>query len=322
MVVMEQTDNLQKKITHEMQRLQKAALENGPLCVGLDTDISYIPPKIVALFDSPAEAVVVYNREIIRRVAAQKSAACFKIQIAYYEALGIAGIKAFAETVKAVREAGFVAISDVKRGDIAATATAYAKAHFSGDFASDIITINPYMGFDTISPFAEFCKPNSAKGIFVLLRTSNPGAKDIEQQKLVDGKNVVSCVGEELLRLSKEFSALYSEASCSPVGAVVGCTEESDAQELREKYADLFFLIPGYGAQGGAARVAATLLQKAGGVVNSSRGILCAWQKDDSLAEMRERDTITISDMADSAARAALAAKQDLLDAVDLLAKN
>lgn len=319
---MEQTDNLQKSITHEMERLQKAALENGPLCVGLDTDISYIPPKIVALFDSPAEAVVVYNREIIRRVAAQKSAACFKIQIAYYEALGIAGIKAFAETVKAVREAGFVAISDVKRGDIAATATAYAKAHFSGDFASDIITINPYMGFDTISPFAEFCKPNSAKGIFVLLRTSNPGAKDIEQQKLVDGKNVVSCVGEELLRLSKEFSALYPEASCSPVGAVVGCTEESDAQELREKYADLFFLIPGYGAQGGAARVAATLLQKAGGVVNSSRGILCAWQKDDALAEMRERDTITISDMADSAARAALAAKQDLLNAVDLLAKN
>lgn len=319
-----------EQITHTMELLQKAAKENGPLCVGLDTDPSYIPPKLLAQFKDPAEAVLIYNREIIKHISAKKAASCFKIQIAYYEAMGLSGMKTFAETVRAVREAGFIAISDVKRGDIAATATAYARAHFTGDFETDIITINPYMGFDTIAPFTEFCKPTVSKStensdvqigksLFVLLRTSNPGAKDIEQQKIVDGDTVVSCVGEELLRLSDEFKAIYPNENCSPIGAVVGCTEESDAQMLREKYADLFFLIPGYGAQGGAARVAATLLEKAGGVVNSSRGILCAWQKDETLVEQRESNMISISDMAESAARAAIAAKKDLTDAVNAL---
>ena len=305
---------------HIMQQLQEAALANGPLCVGLDTDPSYLPDSVRSVFTSPAEAILAYNKEIIKRVAQDKSACCFKIQIAYYEAMGIEGLKAYIETIKAVREAGFIAISDIKRGDIADTAKAYARAHFGtgADFETDIITINPYMGFDTLKPFTEYCKPNSeagGKGIFVLLRTSNPGMVDIEQQELKSGGRVLEKTGAELERISAEFKSLYAEQTCSPVGAVVGCTEESDARALRDAYPDIFFLIPGYGAQGGAARIAATLLDKAGGTVNSSRGILCAWKKDPFLVSKAESNSLCLKDIADSAAKACRDATADLLAA-------
>ena len=303
---------------HIMQQLQEKAAENGPLCVGLDTDPSYLPESVLKAFDSPVEAVLAYNKEIIKRVAAEKSACCFKIQIAYYEAMGIEGLKAYIETIKAVREAGFVAISDIKRGDIADTAKAYARAHLAmgSDFETDIITINPYMGFDTLKPFTEYCKPNNGgKGLFVLLRTSNPGMVDIEQQELKAGGRVLDKTGGELERISAEFKASYPDQVCSPVGAVVGCTEESDARALRDAYPDIFFLIPGYGAQGGAARIAATLLDKAGGTVNSSRGILCAWKKEESLAEAREKGTLCLKDIADAAGKACRESTADLLNA-------
>lgn len=305
---------------HMMQLLQKTALENGPLCVGLDTDPSYLPESVLKAFDSPVEAVLAYNKEIIKRVKEDKSACCFKIQIAYYEAMGIEGLKAYIETIKAVHEAGFIAISDIKRGDIADTAKAYARAHLAkgSEFETDIITINPYMGFDTLKPFTEYCKPISeadGKGIFVLLRTSNPGMVDIEQQELKAGGRVLDKTGSELERISNEFKALYPEQTCSPVGAVVGCTEESDARALRDAYPDIFFLIPGYGAQGGAARIAATLLDKAGGTVNSSRGILCAWKKDEALADSREKGILCLKDIADSAAKACRDSTADLLNA-------
>lgn len=305
-------------MTHIIEELQKKSLENGPLCVGLDTDPSYLPESVLKAFDSPVEAVLAYNKEIIKRVAADKSACCFKIQIAYYEAMGIEGLKAYIETIKAVHEAGFIAISDIKRGDIADTAKAYARAHLGSgsDFETDIITINPYMGFDTLKPFTEYCKPNNGgKGIFVLLRTSNPGMVDIEQQELKAGGRVLDKTGSELERISAELKALYPEQKCSPVGAVVGCTEESDARALRDAYPDIFFLIPGYGAQGGAARIAATLLDKAGGTVNSSRGILCAWKKDDSLAEPREKGILCLKDISDAAGKACRDSTADLLNA-------
>ena len=303
---------------HIMQQLQEAALKNGPLCVGLDTDPSYLPESVLHVFDSPAQAILAYNKEIIKRVAEDKSACCFKIQIAYYEAMGIEGLQAYIETIKAVHEAGFIAISDIKRGDIADTAKAYARAHFAGEFKTDIITINPYMGFDTLKPFTEYCKPNTeagGKGIFVLLRTSNPGMVDIEQQELQSGGRVLDKTGSELERISAEFKALYPEQTCSPVGAVVGCTEESDARALRDAYPDIFFLIPGYGAQGGAARIAATLLDRAGGTVNSSRGILCAWKKDAALAQKRDEGNLCLKDIADAAARACKDSTADLLAA-------
>ena len=296
---------------HSMQILQEAAKKYGPLCVGLDTDPSYIPENIVKDFPSPAQAVLAYNKSIIERVARDKSACCFKIQIAYYEAMGLEGMQVYAETVKAVRNAGFVAISDIKRGDIAATAGAYARAHFTGDFETDIITLNPYMGFDTLKPFTEYCT-KASKGIFVLLRTSNPGMVDIEQKQLAEGGRVLDTVGGELKRIAEEMKAAFPDQTCSPVGAVVGCTEESDARLLREAYPEVFFLIPGYGAQGGDAKICATLLEKAGGTVNSSRGILCAWKKDAELEAKRNAGTLTMKDIAESAAKAATASKADL----------
>lgn len=300
---------------HNMQILQELAAVNGPLCVGLDTDPSYLPEKLLKNFSTPAEAVLTYNKEIIHRIAADKSACCCKVQIAYYEAMGLAGMKVYAETLRAVKDAGLVAISDIKRGDIANTADAYAKAHFTGDFETDIITVNPYMGFDTLAPFTSYCVPQKGKGVFVLLRTSNPGMADIEQQELKAGGRVLDKTGTELERIAQQFAAQYENSSCSPVGAVVGCTEESDARMLRDTYSDIFFLIPGYGAQGGAARIAAALLDKAGGTVNSSRGIVCAWKKDAELAAAREQGALSISDIADSAARASLASKAELLAA-------
>ena len=116
-----------------------------------------------------------------------------------------------------------------------------------------------------------------------------------------------------------EFSSIYTNQTCSPIGAVVGCTNESDARALRDAYPEVFFLIPGYGAQGGAARIAATLLDKAGGTVNSSRGILCAWQKAENLAEKREQNCICMNDIANAAAEASVFSKNDLLNAVKSL---
>lgn len=295
---------------HAMQILKELAAENGPLCVGLDTDPSYFPQNIVSRF-GPAEAVLEYNRQLVRRIAKDKTACCCKVQIAYYEAMGIEGMKAYAQTLKAVRQSGLVCISDVKRGDIAATAEAYARAHFSGDFETDILTVNPYMGFDTLKPFTKWCA-SSGKGIFVLLRTSNPGMADIEQQELKRGGRVLDQVGAELQRISAEMKSLFPQQECSPAGAVVGCTEQSDAQALRQVYKDIFFLIPGYGAQGGAAEICAALLQNAGGTVNSSRGILCAWKKDSTCMQKQADGTISIEDIVEASAAAALASKKEL----------
>lgn len=298
---------------HNMQLLQELALKNGPLCVGLDTDPSYIPENVLKEFENPAQAVLAYNREIIKRVKADSSASCFKVQIAYYEAMGIEGLKVYAETLKIIKKSGLIAISDIKRGDIGATSDAYAKAHFTGDFESDIITINPYMGFDTLKPFTKYASPDlGGKGAFVLLRTSNPGMVDIEQQELKAGGRVLDKVGCKLENISKEYSSIWEDMTCSPVGAVVGCTEESDALALRNAYKDIFFLIPGYGAQGGAAKICKTLLKEAGGVVNSSRGILCAWKKDLDLTKKMEEGSLTLSDIADAAAKASIASKIDL----------
>ncbi|MBO5236306.1 MAG: orotidine-5'-phosphate decarboxylase [Spirochaetaceae bacterium] len=310
---------------NSMNFLREMVEKNGPLCVGLDTTPEYLPESVVASFDSPAMAVLAYNKAIIERIVSGESsglAACCKVQIAYYEAMGLEGMDVYSQTLQLVRKAGLPVIADIKRGDIADTAKAYAKAHFSGDFEADIITVNPYMGFDTLKPFAEYAMPEKGgKGFFVLLRTSNPGMVDIEKLQLASTvakfseECVLDRVGHELNRLAQVFKEFYPEALCSPIGAVVGCTEESDAKVLREAYPEVFFLIPGYGAQGGAARIAATLLSKAGGTVNSSRGILTAWKKDEKLVAKVKARTITLDDIADAAGQAAFVAKNDLLEA-------
>ena len=296
-----------------MSRLQDACRKNGPLCIGLDTDPSYLPESVIAKYPSKEEAVLAYNKGIVD--AASQYAGCYKVQIAYYEAMGLKGMEVFAKTVQYIRSKNIPVISDVKRGDIADTAKAYAKAHFQGDFETDIITINPYMGFDTLEPFMSFFPE---KGAFVLLRTSNPGMQDIENQSLSNGKPVLSLVGEKLNQLAAEYAS-SNPGECSPFGAVVGCTEEEDARKIRDMYPNVFFLIPGFGAQGGKARIAATLLDKAGGAVNSSRGILTAWKKDEELAAKREAGTLTMEDIVASATKAAKESTEVLLEAKNSL---
>lgn len=301
---------------HQMQKLQSLAVENGPLCVGLDTDPSYLPKNVLEQYASPSKAVLAYNKKLIERIVEEKLACCFKVQIAYYEAMGLEGMETYAKTLHAVRDTGLVCISDIKRGDIGATSDAYAKAHFTGDFETDIITINPYMGFDTLQPFTKYSSPDrGGKAAFVLLCTSNPGMTDIEHQVLKDGTLLLERVGNEINRIGKEWASSYPEQTCGIFGAVVGATQEGDARTLREKYSDTFFLIPGYGAQGGAARIAATLLLKAGGTVNSSRGILCAWKKDEACSKAN----VTLDDIVNSAVKAARFSKEDLCSAKKML---
>lgn len=306
---------------HQMNRLQMACKENGPLCVGLDTSPNYLPPEVLKKFASPAKAVLAYNTELINACA--KHSGCFKVQIAYYEAMGLEGLQTYVETLRLLREKNIPVISDIKRGDIADTANAYAKAHFSGDFETDIITVNPYMGFDTLQSFTEYCKKTGTsdfakeKSIFVLLRTSNPGMQDIENQILQDGNHVLDRVGNHLVELQKFFAQNYGydeNEICSPVGAVVGCTEEQDAINIRNMYPNIFFLIPGYGAQGGKAKIAGTLLGKAGGTVNSSRGVLCAWKKSSDLTEKQEAGILTLDDIVLAAEKVALDSKTELIE--------
>ena len=257
-----------------MDKLYDAVAARGPVCVGLDTDISYLPEDFVDSAKTAGENIVAFNKAIIG--ATKAVAGCFKVQIAYYESLGMDGMKAYADTLAAVRAAGVPVIADIKRGDIAKTAEMYAKAHFEGDFEADFITLAPYMGLDSIQPYMPYMQ-QKGKGVFVLVRTSNPGAKDFEYEKLADGRHVYVMVGDKLNELGKQA---MGECGYSSVGLVIGGTHIEEAAEIRARYKDSFFLIPGYGAQGGTAPDIAQYLSCGnGGVVNSSRGILLARKK-------------------------------------------
>ncbi|MCI6305822.1 MAG: orotidine-5'-phosphate decarboxylase [Subdoligranulum sp.] len=257
-----------------MDKLYDAVAARGPVCVGLDTDISYLPEDFVDSAKTAGENIVAFNKAIIE--ATKAVAGCFKVQIAYYESLGMDGMKAYADTLAAVRAAGVPVIADIKRGDIAKTAEMYAKAHFEGDFEADFITLAPYMGLDSIQPYMPYMQ-QKGKGVFVLVRTSNPGAKDFEYEKLADGRHVYDMVGDKLNELGKQA---MGESGYSSVGLVIGGTHIEEAAEIRARYKDSFFLIPGYGAQGGTAPDIARYLSCGnGGVVNSSRGILLARKK-------------------------------------------
>ncbi|MBM6716415.1 orotidine-5'-phosphate decarboxylase [Gemmiger formicilis] len=257
-----------------MDKLYASVAANGPVCVGLDTELSYLPESAVDSTKTAGENVVAYNRALID--ATKSAAGCYKVQIAYYESLGLDGMRAYAETLRMVRETGLPVIADIKRGDIAKTAEMYAKAHFTGDFEADLITLAPYMGLDSISPYLPYCK-DQGKGVFVLCRTSNPGAKDFEYQKLADGRHVYDLVGDSISALGQDY---MGETGYTSLGLVIGGTHTEEASAIRAAYKNTFFLIPGYGAQGGKAADIARYLNKGnGGVVNSSRGILLAWKK-------------------------------------------
>ena len=260
-----------------MDKLYDSVAKNGPVCVGLDTEISYLPETDTAL--TAGENIVAFNRRLID--ATKGVAGCYKVQVAYYESLGMDGMLAYQQTLKMARASGLPVIADIKRGDIAKTAEMYAKAHFTGDFEADIVTLAPYMGLDSIVPYLPYCK-DQGKGVFVLCRTSNPGRMDFEYQTLSDGRTVYTMVGDALTKLGADY---MGERGYSSVGLVIGGTTGEEAAEIRDRYKNTFFLIPGYGAQGGKAEDIAQYLTKGnGGVVNSSRGILLAYKKQPGTA--------------------------------------
>lgn len=256
-----------------IDKLYNRVKERGVVCVGLDTAIEYIPDHLLE-GRSETEALVEFNKEIID--ATIDVAACFKVQIAYYEALGLKGMLAYKETLDYLREKDAIIIADIKRGDIAATAKQYAKAHFEGDFEADFITLSPYMGMDSIEPYMPYMEKGN-KGVFILVRTSNPGAEDIEMIKTEDGRDVYKIVGDKLTEMGSKVSG---DCGYSSIGGVIGCTHVEEGIEIRKRFNNMFFLIPGYGAQGGKAEDVALYLNNGnGGIVNSSRAILLAYKK-------------------------------------------
>lgn len=260
-----------------IDKLYESVKEKGPVCVGLDTSVEYIPEEFFKKYHNLEEVIFRFNQRIIN--ATIENSACFKVQIAYYEALGLLGLRAYKRTLEYIREKHGIVIADIKRGDISKTANMYAEAHFKGDFESDIITLNPYMGMDSIIPYLKYVEDRE-KGLFILLRTSNEGAKDIQYINTKNNKKVYDIVGEKIQNIGEKYIGQYGYSS---IGAVVGCTHGEDAEKIRKELDKTFFLIPGYGAQGGGAYDVARYMKNVnGGVVNSSRGILLAYKKHEN----------------------------------------
>ena len=254
-----------------MDRLYADVKKKGPVCVGLDTVPKYLPRCLAESGLPVAEQVLAFNRRVIDAVT--DDAGCFKVQIACYEALGLAGLRTFCSTVQYARERGAVVISDVKRGDISSTAEQYARAHFTGDMETDLLTLNAYMGEDAVSPYYPYFR--EGKGAFVLVKTSNPSGRDF--QDLLCGEKPL------YLRMAEKVSAwgeaFIGKSGFSAIGAVTGCTYPEEFLAIRHAMPHTFFLIPGYGAQGGTGRdVAAFFRDGVCGVVNSSRGLLLAYR--------------------------------------------
>ena len=281
-----------------MERLAAAAKEKGPVCVGLDTQVSFLPECIKKLDATDGEKIFAFNRAVID--ATRDEAACFKLQIACYEALGLDGMRAFSRTLAYARGLGCVTISDVKRGDIASTAGQYAKAHFTGDFETDLITVSAYMGEDAVSPYYPYLE--NGKGIFVLVKTSNPSGTDF-QDVIVEGEPRETLYERTARKASLWGERFVGESGFSAVGAVTGLTYPEEFARIRPLLPHTFLLIPGYGAQGGAGRdVAAFFSDGIRGVVNSSRGIIAA-----------HKGKTEGADYVDYIRRAVLDMKQDIL---------
>ncbi len=263
--------------------------KKSAVCVGLDPVFDRLPPSIREGLDlsdpleAGAQAIETFCRRVCELVA--DDAATVKLQMAYFERFGPPGMRAARNVALAARELGLIVIGDIKRGDIGSTVGAFADAYFGetrvGDvsaeaFPWDAVTLSPYMGSDSIRPFLDACR-DRGKGLYVLVRTSNPSSKEI-QELPSDG----SPVFHHVARLVDEWGREYRGASgFSSVGAVVGATFPRELAEARERMPHTPFLVPGVGAQGATAADVSAAFDSAGdgAVVNSSRGILYAYEK-------------------------------------------
>ena len=273
------------------QLIDRILKTKAPVCVGLDPMLSYIPDHVTKkayqefgeTLEGAAEAIWKFNKEIVDHV--YDLIPSVKPQIAMYEQFGIDGLKVYDKTVKYCQEKGLFVIGDAKRGDIGSTSAAYAAAHLGkvkigsntlSAFHTDFLTVNPYLGTDGIAPFVDVCKEED-KGLFILVKTSNPSSGEF-QDRLIDGAPLYEHVAKKVV----EWGADCMDGTYSNVGAVVGATYPEMSALLRKQMPNTYFLVPGYGAQGGTAEDLKPCFHAdgLGAIVNSSRGIIAAYKKD------------------------------------------
>lgn len=271
--------------------VDKIKKTNAPVVVGLDPMLNYVPEHIQKkAFDEfgeklegAAEAIWQYNKGIIDTTYDLIPAV--KPQIAMYEQFGVPGLQAFKKTVDYAKEKDLVVIGDVKRGDIGSTSAAYAVGHLGkvqvgskkySLFDEDFATVNPYLGTDGIKPFVDVCKEEN-KGLFILVKTSNPSSGEF-QDRLIDGRPLYEWVGEQVAKWGED----HMGNDYSYIGAVVGATYPEMGKVLRKVMPKSYILVPGYGAQGGTAEGLKPYFNEdgLGAIVNSSRGIICAYKQD------------------------------------------
>ena len=306
-------------ISKLITKIQKT---NAPIVVGLDPMMKFVPEYIKqAAFaeygetlEGAAEAVWQYNKGIIDAVYDLIPAV--KPQIAMYEQFGIPGLTAFKKTVDYCKEKDLVVIGDIKRGDIGSTAEAYAAGHLGKvqigsrsyyGFDEDFVTVNPYLGSDGVKPFLNVCEQEK-KGIFILVKTSNPSSGEF-QDKLIDGKPLYEHVGEQVAAWGA--GCMSENSSYSYVGAVVGATYPEQGRILRKIMPNTFILVPGYGAQGGKGADLVHFFNEdgLGAIINSSRGIIAAYQQE-QYAQYGEKN------YADASRAAVIAMREDISSAL------
>ena len=272
--------------------VDKIKKQNAPVVVGLDPMMKFVPKHLQdAAFkeygetlEGAAEAIWQFNKAIIDNI--YDIVPAVKPQVSMYEQFGIPGMIAFKKTVDYCHEKDMVVIGDVKRGDIGSTSEAYAVAHLGkvkvgnkeiAAFDEDFATVNPYLGSDGINPFLKVCKEEK-KGIFILVKTSNPSSGEF-QDRLIDGRPLYEHVGEKV----NEWAMQCMGDDYSYVGAVVGATYPEMGKVLRKVMPKSFILVPGYGAQGGKAEDLVHFFNEdgLGAIVNSSRGIIAAYAKEE-----------------------------------------
>jgi orotidine-5'-phosphate decarboxylase len=255
-------------------RLTEAIRKKDSRCVvGLDPRIDQMPAFIDA--GKTCAAITEFHELVLEAVADLVPAV--KPQLAFFEQYGLAGMQAFENTVRAAKQRGLLVIADGKRNDISSTAEAYANAYLGKDvFDCDALTVTPYLGRDSLVPFVDACNKHG-KGLFVILKTSNPGSKDFEDQPLVaTGRPLYEKIAGMLNELGE---GLVDESGYSAIGAVIGATFPEEGRRLRALMPKALILVPGYGAQGGSAKAAAECFNDdgLGAIVNSSRGITYAF---------------------------------------------
>ena len=263
-----------------MQRLNRIVKEKGPLLAGLDPKLDEIIPLYdfkIEEFESEndfyAAYMYAYCEDYIKSLS--KEIGAVKINSAFFEAVGMEQV--YWDIAQFAKGSGLFVIGDLKRADIGNSSAQYAQGFLSADSPFDAITINPYFGTDGVKPFLDLAKENG-KGVFVLVKTSNPSSKEIQDAILIDGKPVYELVAQ-LVKDWGDYTSNQDE-DYNLVGAVVGATHPEQAKRLRELMPNTFFLVPGYGAQGATAQdIPVNFDRNVGGaIVNSSRGIMNAYK--------------------------------------------